>query len=426
VARLAQWRDHRADVAKHSPPVHEHLIELLGFLPGLRGLGARRRQGVFEIGDAKLELGDRREALLRVDQQLGQPVPLLQASEDVSIRAVGIVDRVGQVSVHAWEATVGSGPTVSGYDRRVPEVAFVMSGAQDPALRDLAEVLQYELSLQAIPSTMHTGGFPPPRTDRVYILLDPRSYVAAEGPASLPDDAVLRRTVFLAAEAAPVPGDDRHRELLGRAGSVFVIDQRDRVTIERLGVRTRLLRPGYSRSLDHFDPEADRPIDVVFLGARTARRTLYLERAAPVFARLRTHIHLSDPGDPETFLGAERWPLLTQAKVVVNLHCGDQTRLEWRRVIDAVHAGAVVVTEHSSGIDPLVAGEHLLVASADSLPFVVEALVRDPERLAAIRAAAYERLSGWIPAALPVSVLRAALVELVGEPDPGLSRSAGA
>ena len=87
-------------------------------------------------------------------------------------------------------------------------------------------------------------------------------------------------------------------------------------------------------------------------------------------------------------------------------------------MLDAIHAGAVVVTEHSSGIAPLVAGEHLLVASADSLPFVAESLVRDPERLAALRTAAYERLSSWIPFALPVAVLRAAIVELVGEPVP--------
>ena len=59
------------------------------------------------------------------------------------------------------------------------------------------------------------------------------------------------------------------------------------------------------------------------------------------------------------------------------------------------------MTEHSSGIAPLVAGEHLLVASADSLPFVAESLVRDPERLATLRTAAYERLSSVDPVRAP-------------------------
>ena len=57
--------------------------------------------------------------------------------------------------------------------------------------------------------------------------------------------------------------------------------------------------------------------------------------------------------------------------------------------------------------------------------------MRDTERLAALRTAAYERLSRWIPFALPVAVLRAAIVELVGEPVPpdvslGTPSSAGA
>jgi hypothetical protein len=117
-----------------------------------------------------------------------------------------------------------------------------------------------------------------------------------------------------------------------------------------------------------------------------------------------------------------RWPLLAQTKVLINLHRDDDdSRFEWCRALDAVHAGAVVVTEHSSGIAPLVPGEHLLVSSPDSLPYVVDALLRDDRRLATLRAQAYERLSRWIPFALPVSVLRAAVVELVGEPLAGLS-----
>ncbi len=173
----------------------------------------------------------------------------------------------------------------------------------------------------------------------------------------------------------------------------------------------------------------------MFLGAHTLRRTRYLNHAARVLARLNCAVHIAPPepaaGETSSFLADSRWPLLEQTKVVINLHCGEQTRLEWRRVLDAIHAGAVVVTEHSSGIAPLEAGEHLLVASADSLPFVAESLVRDSERLAALRTAAYERLSEWIPFALPVAVLRAAIVELVGEPVPpdvslGTPRSAAA
>lgn len=299
----------------------------------------------------------------------------------------------------------------------MPEVAFVMSTQQHHPLRELAESVRHELELQGVPSVLHAGGFPDARADRVYVLLDPRSYVAAEGAQALPDDAILARTIVLCVEPPPSDPSDPHLALLRRAGAVFAIDQVAVVTLTRLGVRARLLRPGYTRIHDHFDPAADRPIDVLFFGAHTLRRTRYLSRAARVLARLNSAVYLDGP-EQSSLAADAKWPLLARTKVVVNLHCGDQTRLEWRRVLDAIHAGAVVVTEHSSGIAPLAAGEHLLVASADSLPFVAESLVNDSERLAKLRTASYERLSTWIPFALPVAVLRAAIVELVGEPIP--------
>ena len=298
----------------------------------------------------------------------------------------------------------------AGYDRAVPEVAFVMSPRQDQSLRELAEALGHELGLQAVTSSVHLRGFPEPRPDRVYVLLDPRGYVAAEGERALPDDSIMARTVLLCAEPPPTDSRDPHLDVLRRGGAVFAIDQRAVVALSRLGVRARLVRPGYTRLHDHFDPGRPRPIDVLFLGAPTPRQTHYLDGVARVLGRVHCGLHIA-PAD-------RRWPLLEQAKVVINLHGGESTRIEWRSVLDAIHAGAVIVTEHSSGLAPFVAGEHFLAASGDAIPFVAESLVRDPERLEALRTAAYERLSRWLPFALPVAVLRAAIVELVGEPVP--------
>ena len=108
--------------------------------------------------------------------------------------------------------------------------------------------------------------------------------------------------------------------------------------------------------------------------------------------------------------------MLVQAKLSINIHMGEDSRFEWMQALDAIQAGAVIVTEHSSGLAPLVPGQHLITSSPRSLPYVAEAVLRDEDRLAELRARAYERLSTWLPFALPVSVLRAAVVELVGEP----------
>lgn len=309
------------------------------------------------------------------------------------------------------------------YDRTVPDVAFVASPAQDYFLRELAGTLGHELRRQGVAAASYLGRFPQARPDRVFVLMNPRQYVELAGTDALPNEAILKRTIFMCDEVPPTDEADAHLELLPQAGAVFALDRRHVISLHRLGVPARLLRPGYSDALDHFDPEAQRPIDVMVLGSHSPRRTRYLKQAAPILARHNCLIQLADPGphphDTASFLGAGRWPLLARTKVLLNLHRDeDNAALEWRAALDAIHAGAVVVSEHSTGIAPLEVGQHLLVASPEALPYVADALLRDQDRLAALRTQAYERLSTWIPYALPVSVLRAAIVELVGEPLP--------
>jgi hypothetical protein len=304
----------------------------------------------------------------------------------------------------------------------MPEVAFVMSDGQRFPLRELAATLGFELEQQAVPCTIAHGGFPATRPGLVHILLNPRGYVAIEGEQALPSDAILRRTVFLCAEPPPTDAEKRHIALLRRAGAVFATEQRAVLAMHRLGIPARLIRPGYSKYLDRCDTAAERPIDVMFLGAHTLRRTGYLRAAAGVLARHKCLLQISEgiptTGDTSSYLAEGRWPLLAQTKVLISLHGDDESwQFDWRGALDAIHAGAVVVAEHSSAIAPLVPGEHLLVASADALPFVVEELLSDERRIARLRSQAYDWLRTWIPYALPVAVLRATLVELVSEPE---------
>ena len=64
--------------------------------------------------------------------------------------------------------------------------------------------------------------------------------------------------------------------------------------MHRLGIPARLIRPGYSKSLDRFDPAAPRPIDVMFLGTHSLRRTKYLSGAARVLSRHNCLLQISD------------------------------------------------------------------------------------------------------------------------------------
>lgn len=305
----------------------------------------------------------------------------------------------------------------------MPEVAFVLSPNQNWFYREFVETLRHELAEQGVPSLFCTDGFPEPTPERVYALVAPHEFVALESEDALPDAAMLGRTIFISAEQ---PGGDQlddDIELSRDAGAVFSINSRSVAEFSRAGIAARPLRPGYSQLLDRFKPEAERDIDVLFYGALTRRRARHLAKCAPALALYNCCLLFSDDTRPNpiassTFAAENKWHLLTRAKVVLNIHQDDEPDFEWLRALDAIHAGAVVVTEHSSGIAPLVAGEHLIAVTPESLSFALDTALHDPDGLGRMRSAAHERIRSWLPMALSVSTLRAAAVELVGRAVP--------
>lgn len=311
-------------------------------------------------------------------------------------------------------------PRSQGYDPdAVSQLAFVMSPRQGWPLREVAATLRYELDQQDMPSTVHMDLFPEPGPGTVYVLVGPREYAALEGDASMPDDQILKRTIFLSAEEPGSLLDDPSIDVYRRAGAVFDIHWQTVARLRQAGIPARHLRPGYSKLRDRFDLAAERPIDVLFYGSHSLRRTRQLASCAGLLAGHNCVLQISDDSNPNTgdstsFLGENRWGLLEQAKIALNVHRGEAHQLEWLRLLDAIHTGAVVVTEHSSGLAPLVPGEHLLVAAPESLRFVLEAAIDDEQRLVRLRTQAYELLRTWLPFALSASVFRAAALELVG------------
>lgn len=294
-----------------------------------------------------------------------------------------------------------------------------MSPRQNWYLRELAETLRYELEQQDAPTALHLDGFPEPRPGLVYVLIAPHEYLALEGESALPDEQVLERTMFLCTHSPSAIEPAVDLDLLGRAGAVFDLDARSVSRHRKSGIPARHLRLGYSKLRDKFDPEAERSIDVMFLGAHSLRRTRQLGRCARTLAPHNCLVQISDdskpnPGGSTSFIAESKSDLLGRTKILLNIHRAEDTYLEWLRVLDAIHSGAVIVTEHSSGMSPLVVGEHLLAASPESLPFVLDSALRDGERLEKLRTRAYEHLRAWLPFALSVSVFRAAAVEIVG------------
>jgi GT2 family glycosyltransferase len=304
----------------------------------------------------------------------------------------------------------------------MPELAFVMSPKQNWFFHEMVDAIRHELTAQGIASSLHER-FPEPKPDRVYVLVPPHEYVALEGPEALPPDALLARTIFICAEQPQTVHFEEDVRLAARAGAVFDINPRSVELFKHFGVGAQYLALGYTDYWDHFDPERERDIDVLFLGSHSPRRVRYLNAYAPILSKWRSHIRISDNSAPNTggssnFLATEKWDLLSRAKLVINIHQGEEPYFEWLRAIDAIHCGAVVVSEHSTSFEPLAPAQHLFFGDAASLGNIADVLLADPEHLAGIGWAAHDFIKGSMPFAASVGELAGAARSLVARPIP--------
>ncbi|HEY0518172.1 MAG TPA: glycosyltransferase, partial [Ilumatobacteraceae bacterium] len=170
------------------------------------------------------------------------------------------------------------------------------------------------------------------------------------------------------------------------------------------GVRTERLRLGGVPSM-HTDLDgSDRPIDVLFMGAIDDRRGAALADLAPHLWRVHADIRIVagdrpiDVATPNTVFGADKHRLLASSKLILNLHrgrAGDATPyFEWARAVEAMANGCVVVTEPSTGYEPLIPGSHVVEAELAAMPAAIDALLGDDAARSRIADAARAAIFG--------------------------------
>jgi hypothetical protein len=149
---------------------------------------------------------------------------------------------------------------------------------------------------------------------------------------------------------------------------------------------------------------SSRSLDVVFLGGLDDRRAAALAALAPRLYRRRCELRVFTfqrpvgPATPGLVFGAQKYALLSSAKVLVNVHRDRSAHLppgaehtpyfEWARMIEAMANGCVVLTEASTGHEPLGAGVHFIEAEVADMPDALDELLRDEERLDEVASAA--------------------------------------
>ena len=171
------------------------------------------------------------------------------------------------------------------------------------------------------------------------------------------------------------------------------------------GISVERLQLGGVPSM-HSTTECERPIDVLFMGGLDDRRGAALAELAPHLWNLHADIRVVgvdrpiDLATPHTAFGADKYKLLSSAKLVLNIHrarpapggSNDAHRayFEWARAVEAMARGCVVVSEPSEGCAPLVAGTHFVEVPVADMSAAIADLLNDRPRRDAIAEQAME------------------------------------
>ena len=124
------------------------------------------------------------------------------------------------------------------------------------------------------------------------------------------------------------------------------------------GIESYHFRLGYHEMLaaPHVVPHAQRQTDITFLGVMTARRDEFFAEHAPFFAEYRCHIRFVPLGFAKTkitrsYLSEERRnDLLSQSRLLLNIHYSGQGYFEWHRALVALANQCCLISGNVRGI----------------------------------------------------------------------------
>ncbi|MFD1150194.1 glycosyltransferase family protein [Saccharothrix hoggarensis] len=240
------------------------------------------------------------------------------------------------------------------------------------------------------------GRFPEPEADTVYVVV-PHEYFYVTPVADRPADELRRRTIAFCVEHPGTMTFERTAGLIGSLAGAVDINVDSTEELRRRGVAVEHFQLGYTPLWDRWagDPDAERGVDVTYLGTAERRRSLLLDSYSADLADLRVRL-LTPPHEPMVgarvdFLpGEAKFRHLADSRVLINLHREQSKALEWVRVLEALTNGCVVVTEPSTDVEPLVPGKHLVVARPQSLGAVAAGVVAQPSLERDLRLAGYD------------------------------------
>ncbi len=332
-------------------------------------------------------------------------------------------ENIGAIIEIAWAAGAGGEPLAGARSSAwIPcdaymRFCFVSTRRGSYFMTELLSAISAATAATGYPVELAFDEFPRLDDDSVYVVI-PHEFHAWGNPSGFPDARQRARTIALCTENPGTEWFEATYQLVAEFAGAVSINRSSASELERRGIRCQHLQLGYAAAWDSWlgDESVARPIDVLYLGAADPRRD-------PLLAGLGKDLWprecqlLIPPLEPRTgprpdFLkGADKYHRLRASQVLLNLHRTTSSALEWMRFLEAICNGCVVVSEPCLDSEPLIPGEHFLVAGADRIGAAISGLLDDPDRLAELRKRAYD----FVRRELPMSRAGERLAELASE-----------
>jgi GT2 family glycosyltransferase len=303
----------------------------------------------------------------------------------------------------------------------------LVSARTSLAVVDLARAFTSALRETGYDVRIVEDRIPPVRDNRATLVVGPHEvypHLASDDGSGL--TASLARSILVCCEPPHTAAWDATVRYAARAGYLFDVSDVGVASFADIGLPAHRFQLGYHESLDRWGGRnGRRPLDLVFLGSATPRRGEILAAGADVYAerdadfRLTEGVASKHAAVPEFLSSIEKHDLLARAKILLDVHPDDSNSFRWLRALDALCNGCVLVSEQSIGAAPLEPGRHFLTGTRESLPLLVDVLLRDTERLNRMRHEAYRLLRDELPLQHTVGAIVAATTQLPGRPPPG-------
>ncbi len=266
-------------------------------------------------------------------------------------------------------------------------------------MTEIAALLAAALGDLGYSTVFPAPGLPERGRDRVNLVVAPHEFYPLQ--RGIQESDLLRAAETAVSVGVEQPGTSWFN--LGAhyssvAPAVLDISRVAVAELDRRGIPAHHLQLGYHSSWDLWGGDTDRArgTDVLFLGSMTTRRDAILAAAAPYLWDCRSDVRLFEfprPMDePRGHFVASRdkWRLLADSRILLNVHRNEVPYFEWVRTLEAVVNGCLVVTEPSDEYGPLTVGEHFLATPWDSMGPYAASLLVDEDLRREMTVAAYD------------------------------------